>query len=90
MNGGMYQEVLSSLGLYIEKGETQYRLSRRQQGYGNSYIQPNGVFYLTNSGEGHIVATSEFKPNSEIEYATQSGPMLLVDGEINPNLTKDR
>jgi len=88
MNGGMYQEDLSPLGLYIEKGETQYRLSRRQQGYGNFYIQPNGFFYLTKSGEGHILATSEFKPNSEIEYATQSGPMLLVDGEINPKLTK--
>jgi uncharacterized protein YigE (DUF2233 family) len=83
MNAGIFQENLTPLGLYIEQGETQYRLSRRQQGYGNFYIQPNGVFYLTKSGQAHIVSTTEFKVSADIDYATQSGPMLLVDGEIN-------
>jgi len=88
MNGGIFQENLTPLGLYIEQGKMQYRLSRRQQGYGNFYIQPNGVFYLTKSGQAHIVSTSEFELNSDIDYATQSGPMLLLDGEINPKFTE--
>lgn len=87
MNGGIYQQDLTPLGLYIEKGEMQHRLSRRKQGHGNFYIQPNGVFYLTKSSEAGIVTTSDFKASDDIDYATQSGPMLLVNGKINPNLT---
>lgn len=87
MNGGIYQEDLTPLGLYVEKGKTQYRLSRRKLGHGNFYIQPNGVFYLTKFGEAGIVPTSDFKASEGIDYATQSGPMLLVNGRINPRLT---
>lgn len=88
MNGGIYQKDFSPLGLYIEKGQTQYRISRRQQGYGNFYIQPNGVFYLTSLGEAMIVPTRQFKAMTNIAYATQSGPMLVINGEVNPKLTE--
>lgn len=88
MNGGIFQEDLKPLGLYIEKGKQKYRLNTRQNAYGNFYIQPNGVFYLTNDGQGVIVDTTEFKPNASVQYATQSGPMLVIDGEINLNLTQ--
>lgn len=86
MNGGIFQEDLTPLGLYIEGGVVKYRLSTRQHAFGNFYIQPNGVFYLTGSGQGFIVPTSQFKHNPAIQYATQSGPLLLVDGKVNPKL----
>lgn len=86
MNGGIFQEDYTPLGLYIESGVTQYRLNSRKNAYGNFYIQPNGIFYLSKSGKAAIVPTSQFKPSVEINYATQSGPMLLVDGNINANL----
>lgn len=86
MNGGIFQEDFTPLGLYIEGGLVKYRLSTRQHAFGNFYIQPNGVFYLTESGQGFIVPTTQFKHDSSIKYATQSGPLLLVDGDINPKL----
>ncbi len=88
MNGGIFQEDLKPLGLYIEKGKQQYRLNTRQNAYGNFYMQPNGIFYLTDDGRAAIVNTRDFKPNASIQYATQSGPMLVIDGDINANLSK--
>jgi uncharacterized protein YigE (DUF2233 family) len=88
MNGGIFQENLTPLGLYVEKGEVLHRLSLRQQGYGNFYIQPNGVFYLTESRKAFVIPTGDFKLTPDIDYATQSGPMLVVNGEINSKLTR--
>ncbi len=89
MNGGIFQQDLTPLGLYIERGLILQPLSRRQQGYGNFYIQPNGVFYLTKQGRANIVRTERFKLDQSIEYATQSGPMLLLNGDINPAFNPD-
>jgi uncharacterized protein YigE (DUF2233 family) len=81
MNGGMYQADQSPLGLYIENGKIIKPLNI-STGSGNFYMQPNGVFYLTNDNKPGVCKTSDFK-NANIKYATQSGPMLIVDGEIN-------
>lgn len=88
MNGGIFQEDLKPLGLYIEKGKQKYRLNTRRNAYGNFYIQPNGVFYLANDGQAAIVDSTEFKSHASVQYATQSGPMLVIDGEVNLNLTQ--
>lgn len=83
MNGGMYQQDHSPLGLYIENGNTIHRLNE-SSGYGNFYLKPNGVFYITKDRKGFVCKTDAFKLNQQIEFATQSGPMLLVDGKIHP------
>ncbi len=87
MNGGIFQEDLTPLGLYIEDGVILHRLNTRRHAFGNFYIQPNGVFYVTASGRGGIVPTAQFKFDESVRYATQSGPLLVVDGEINARLT---
>ncbi|MDB5278563.1 MAG: hypothetical protein JWR61_3518 [Ferruginibacter sp.] len=46
-------------------------------------MQPNGVFYLSTDNIAVICKTQVFKNNGKIKYATQSGPMLVYDGEIN-------
>ena len=89
MNGGIFQQDFTPLGLYIERGIVLQPLKRRQQGYGNFYIQPNGVFYLTKQGRANITTTEQFKLDQSIEYATQSGPMLLRNGDINPAFNPD-
>jgi uncharacterized protein YigE (DUF2233 family) len=83
MNGGMYQVDHAPLGLYIEDGKTIKKLNQ-SSGRGNFYLKPNGVFYLTDTNEGHVVQTENFKYDDHIKWATQSGPMLLIDGKIHP------
>jgi uncharacterized protein YigE (DUF2233 family) len=50
-------------------------------------LQPNGVFYLTTGRRAGICATGEFRGKEGVAYATQSGPLLLVSGQINPLFT---
>jgi uncharacterized protein YigE (DUF2233 family) len=83
MNGGMYTPVNSPQGLFIENTITQTPLDTLP-GSGNFYMKPNGVFYLTSDNVAFICTTPEFTPSEKITFATQSGPMLLIDGEIHP------
>lgn len=83
MNAGMYKEDNSPLGLYIEKQKTVSPLNT-STGNGNFYLKPNGVFYITADNVPVICNTINFKNNGKIKYATQSGPMLVIDGQIPP------
>jgi uncharacterized protein YigE (DUF2233 family) len=87
MNGGMYMEDRVPLGLYIENSKQLRRLNTAHGG-GNFYLQPNGVFYITADNKAVICKTQDFKNNGKIKYATQSGPLLVVNGDINTVFTK--
>ncbi|MDR0194222.1 MAG: phosphodiester glycosidase family protein [Myroides sp.] len=87
MNGGMFKPNNTPKGLYIENGQENQTLDTLVGGKGNFYLPPNGVFYLTEDNKADIVVTSAFKPHPSIKYATQSGPMLLVGGQINKVFT---
>ena len=82
VNGGMYKTDHSPLGLYIEDGEKLSKVNRVKKGYGNFYMQPNGIFYITDSNTAVVCKTLDFK-HEGVKYATQSGPMLLIDGKIH-------
>ena len=84
MNGGMFKKGLLPQGLYVEKGKTLASLDTVQKGYGNFYLQPNGVFYLSRSKRAVVVKTKNFVFADSIQFATQSGPMLVIDGRIHP------
>jgi len=86
MNGGMYKKDNSPQGLYIEDGKVISKLDTGS-GNGNFYMKPNGVFYITNSNKAFVSQTSEFNLK-DVKYATQSGPMLLIDGQIHPAFQK--
>ncbi|TCW15356.1 uncharacterized protein YigE (DUF2233 family) [Raoultella sp. BIGb0138] len=81
MNGGIYDKAYEPLGLYIEKGEQKVALNRASGG-GNFFIRPGGVFYLQGQRAG-IVRIDKFKRTPEMDYAVQSGPMLIENGAIN-------
>lgn len=87
MNGGMYKTDNSPLGLYIENFKTLSPLNTAF-GKGNFYLQPNGVFFINANNEPGICATPDFKKQATIKFATQSGPMLVTDGNIHPVFTK--
>lgn len=81
-NGGMYKNDQSPQGLFIENFEIKTKLETTS-GKGNFYLKPNGVFYVTNENKGIICATEKFKFNANIKWATQSGPMLVIDDKIH-------
>ncbi|ABG58016.1 phosphodiester glycosidase family protein [Cytophaga hutchinsonii] len=86
-NGGMYKEDRSPLGLFIQNGKTVTPLNKAK-GQGNFYMQPNGVFYITNDNEAVICKTEDFINNGNIKFATQSGPMIIVNNQIHPSFIK--
>ena len=87
-NGGMYQTDNSPLGLYIENGKVLKQLNTKDA-TGNFYLKPNGVFYITNDNKASICTTEAFESNSKIKYATQSGPMLVIDGKLHSAFQKN-
>lgn len=84
MNGGMYRPDGTPQGLYIENGQLLAPLDGGS-GPGNFYLQPNGVCYITNTGQAVICRSGDFRPSANIRYATQSGPMLLINGQFHPS-----
>ena len=84
MNGGMYLKDQSPQGLYIENGIVKSKIDEKDKGYGNFYLQPNGIFFITKDDKAFVCVTEKFSENSTIKYATQSGPMLVIDGKLHP------
>ncbi|MCH8960684.1 MAG: phosphodiester glycosidase family protein [Bacteroidetes bacterium] len=85
-NAGIYEPGYVPTGLFIEDGDVKHPLNL-DDGAGNFYLKPNGVFLLTDTG-ARIVESSRFESVTEaIRYATQSGPLLVSGGVIHPGFT---
>ena len=80
MNAGMYDENGRPIGLAIVDGR-QVRAINRRKGGGNFHLMPNGVFQVHRDGRAEIVTSDNWKPSPTIRIATQSGPMLVIDGK---------
>ena len=81
VNAGMYRPDLSPVGLFVADGQELVPLNRHV-GSGNFSQQPNGVF-LIDGNSARVLATEDYgqeKPHAT--FATQSGPMLVIDGQI--------
>ena len=89
-NAGIYSENHTPEGLHIE-GSTTLSPLNLNGGEGNFYLKPNGTFYVADQGAG-IIESEKFASLREregIHEATQSGPLLVVDGEVNHDLKPD-
>lgn len=88
MNAGMYHQDRRPVGLYIENGETLAPLQTKES-YGNFGLLPNGVLCLTESG-AQVIETLRFaQTKPACRAATQSGPMLVIDGALHPRFLPD-
>jgi uncharacterized protein YigE (DUF2233 family) len=83
MNAGMYHRDYTPVGLFVSDGQQLWPLNT-QNGEGNFFLKPNGVFAITESG-ARVMETSEFaKIQERVLLATQSGPMLVHRGKLHP------
>ena len=88
MNGGMYGDDFSPTGLLVAEGEELKRANvaevRGAPGsIPNFYKKPNGVFYVGPDGAGVMETKAFLNARPDAEFATQSGPMLVIDGELH-------
>jgi uncharacterized protein YigE (DUF2233 family) len=89
MNAGMYHEDLSPVGLYVENGLEQAAL-QTGDGTGNFFMKPNGVFFIDKAGKAGVQTTQTYAAaGREAMYATQSGPMLVIDGALHPTFEQN-
>lgn len=86
-NAGIYDAHGEPLGLYVENGKALKPLNTAHGDptAGNFSLLPNGVFAIDASGHASVRTTRQFgKTDAKPRLATQSGPMLVIDGKINP------
>lgn len=87
MNAGMYHRDLSPVGLYVEDGVEVSGLVTRE-GPGNFGMLPNGVFCIGKTFR--VIESRAFKTERpDCRFATQSGPMLVIKGDLHPKLLPD-
>lgn len=89
MNAGMFDEDGKPVGYFVEDGERLQTLNTAD-GEGNFHMKPNGVFF--GSGDTwEVRSTEDFLANvrERPQFGTQSGPMLVIDGKLHPELSRD-
>ena len=87
LNAGMFHPDYKPVGLYIENGRELVRANTRN-GPGNFHLKPNGVFYVGENEAGVRETSAFLKSRPNATFATQSGPMLVIDGRLHPKLIK--
>ena len=89
MNAGMYHADMRPVGLLVEDG-LQMSPLETVDGAGNFYLKPNGVFFVGEDGGAGVMETAAFAAAKlTVRYATQSGPMLVIGGQIHPRFLPD-
>ncbi|CAM3753493.1 phosphodiester glycosidase family protein [Paracoccus yeei] len=84
MNAGMYHADYSPVGLYVSEGEQSHDLVTAG-GAGNFGMLPNGVFCAGGARAFQVIESRAFaKARPQCRIATQSGPMLVIDGALHP------
>ena len=83
MNAGMYHADRAPVGHYVEDGVEEMRVIPNA-GPGNFGLLPNGVFCI-NDQSAQVIETLRFLDEKlQCRDATQSGPMLVIDGALHP------
>lgn len=88
MNAGMFDEDYGPVGLYIEDG-VELKSANTNEGPGNFHLLPNGVFYWSGDTAGILETNAFLAADPPADFATQSGPMLVIDGAVHPRFLPD-
>lgn len=88
MNAGMYHEDRAPVGYYVEDGKLVKDVVS-VAGPGNFGLLPNGIFCIR-EGRADVMETKAFlRRKPDCVHATQSGPMLVIDGALHPRFLRD-
>lgn len=101
-NAGMFGKGFFPLGLHVENGNVLQKMHLPKPGnsadsigtdlvVGNFDLPHNGVFQIK-EGKATITETQKLAGAQDwgsVQLATQSGPMLLIDGAINPGFNEN-
>lgn len=88
MNAGMYHSDRRPVGLFRQDGEELAPLVT-QAGPGNFGLLPNGLLCLNGEGAFVLETTAYAGGARSCDSATQSGPMLVIGGELHPRFLPD-
>lgn len=88
LNAGMYNESYAPIGYTVTKGK-EIRALNLNEGGGNFHLLPNGVMWWDKSGKVQITESNTLDKqikSGKVKpwYATQSGPMLVINDAIHP------
>lgn len=88
-NAGMFEPDFKPVGLLVQDGNEVSPLNLND-GTGNFYMKPNGVFVLNEKREAFVVESSTYTVLlTPVTWATQSGPLLVHGGDISPDFIAD-
>lgn len=88
MNGGMYHDDRSPVGFYRDPLGDRAQVNTND-GPGNFHLKPNGVFWLMGDRAGISESQAYLASDLDPVYATQSGPMLVLNGQLHPGLNPE-
>ncbi len=82
MNGGIFEPGGIPSGLLVQDGKEMNPVNRNK-GEGNFFLQPNGIFLISDKGAA-VIRTDEYpQKNVIVKQAVQSGPLLLRGGKVH-------
>jgi uncharacterized protein YigE (DUF2233 family) len=86
-NAGMFDPTLKPVGFYVQERQELVHVNTKS-GYGNFHMKPNGIFYIS-ADRAAIAETGAFlRQRPRAELATQSGPMLVINGRLHPRFNR--
>ena len=88
MNAGMYHPDRAPVGLFLGEGAPEGRVVT-SAGPGNFGMLPNGVFCMAAEGFAVVESRAFAADPPACAAATQSGPMLVIDGALHPRFLED-
>lgn len=88
MNAGMFGVEGRPIGLAVVDGRQIHSIALKPGG-GNFGMKPNGIFLVRKSGAAEVVVSEDYVASADVRIATQSGPMLVIDGKLHPKFAPD-
>ena len=93
MNAGMYNQNYAPIGYTVIEGK-EFKSLNLKEGGGNFHLLPNGVMWWDKAGhvqitESHALDEQITTGDAQPWYATQSGPMLVINDKIHPQFNPD-